>query len=270
MVATDGGADRFRLARGCTESAVALLEPVVAVAKELLILPGEGSSSDLWLWEHAERVMHLAQVLVLLPEAHEIGADEPDQTAVGVAALFADAGWAVQVARGEVSHWQVLRRPTNDIQRELGLGALQEHAAHLLPEEMVKTAVLAIRECNDRYTKVPEARALCEAENLDEIGVMYVLRQFRQYQAEGRPLEQLVVSWGRQLEYRYWDAWINDCLRWETTRHIARERLKAVEQFMLALARDRGASDLHRALEGAGVDTSAVSTARTRLSTRDS
>ncbi|MFQ5806956.1 MAG: hypothetical protein ACE5I3_10955 [Phycisphaerae bacterium] len=236
-----------------------LPKPVVAVAKDLLILRGDGSSNDLWLWEHAERVMRLAQMLALLPEVREIGDDQPDQTAVGVAALFADAGWAVQVGRGEIRPWQVLSRPTNDIQRELGVGALQDHAAQLLPAETVEVAAKAIRECNDRYTKVPAARALSEAENLDEIGVLYVLRQFRQYQAEGRPLEQLVRSWSRQLEYRYWEARINDCLRWEATRHIARERLKAVEQFMSALARDRDATDLYRVLENAGIDTSAIS-----------
>lgn len=236
-----------------------LLKPVLAAAKDLLILRGDGPSDDLWLWEHAERVMHLARMLALLPEVREIGDEPPDQTAVAAAALFADAGWAVQVRRGEIRPWQVLRRPTNDIQRELGVGALQDHTAQLLPAETLEIATRAIRECNDRYTKVPAARALSEAENLDEIGVMYVLRQFRQYQAEGRPLEQLVTSWRRQLEYRYWEARINDCLRWEATRHIARERLKAVEQFMSALARDRDASDLQRVLENAGIDTAAMS-----------
>jgi hypothetical protein len=230
----------------------------VAAAKDLLVLRGDGPSVDLWLWEHAERVMRLAQMLALLPEVREIGDEQPDQTAVAVAALFADAGWAVQVRQGEIKRWQVLSRPTNDIQRELGVGALQDHAAQLLPADTVELAIRAIRECNDRYTKVPAARALSEAENLDEIGVMYVLRQFRQYQAEGRPLEQLVLSWRRQLEFRFWDARINNCLRWEASRHIARERLKAVEQFMSALARDREATDLHRVLENAGIDTSVI------------
>jgi len=237
---------------------VALPKAVVEVAEESLVLRGEGQANDLWLWEHAQRIRHLARMLALLPEAREIGGDQPDQTAVALAALFADAGWAVQVEHGEVNHWQVLSRPTNDIQRELGVGALQDHAPALLPPETVGIAVRAIRECNDRYTKCPEARVLSEAENLDEIGIMYVLRQFRQYQAEGRPLEQLLASWTRHREYHYWDARINDCLRWETTRHIARARLEAVGQFMTALARDRDAADLRHALKSVGIDTSSI------------
>jgi hypothetical protein len=241
-----------------TESAVDKLDPLLAVARDSLVLRSDGVADDLWLWEHAERVMRLARMLALLPEVREIGGDAPHQAGVAVAALFADAGWAVQVRRGEVGRWQVLARPTNDIQRELGVGVLQDHAAKLLPAETTDIAVRAIRECNDRYTRLPEARVLSEAENLDEIGVMYVLRQFRQYQAEGRPLEQLVVSWNRQLEYRFWEARINDCLRWETTRHIARERLKAVEQFMSALARDHDAADLRRVLDDGGIDVTSM------------
>jgi hypothetical protein len=238
---------------------VALPKAVAEVAENLLVLSGDGQANDLWLWEHARRVAHLAQMLALLPEAREIGGDQPEQTAVGLAGLFADAGWAVQVHRGDISHWQVLNRPTNDVQRELGVGALQDGVTDLVPPETVGTAARAIRECNDRYSKSLEARVLSEAENLDEIGIMYVLRQFRQYQAEGRPLGQLLVSWTRHREYHYWDARINDCLRWETTRQIARARLEAVGHFMMALARDRDAADLHHALKSAGIDTSSIS-----------
>lgn len=238
---------------------MALPKAVLEAARRLLVSTGEGRGNDLWLWEHAQRVMKLAQFLALLPEAREIGGDRPDQRAVALAALFADAGWAVQVERGEVNHWQALSRPTNDVQRELGAGALRDCVGNLESPETVATAVRAIRECNDRYSKCPEAHALSEAENLDEIGIMYVMRQVRQCQTEGHPLAQLVDTWTRHREYHYWDARINDCLRWETTRHIARVRLEAVEQFMSALARDRDAADLQRALESAGIDTSAIS-----------
>lgn len=248
------------LARGHAELMVTDLKPVIAAAKDLLTLPSDSPAGDRWLWEHAARVAHLTQLLALWPEAREIGGDPPDRTAVTVAALFADAGWAVQVRRGEIKRWEVLNRPTNDFQREYGVGALQDHAGEFLLAETAQTAARAIREWPDRYTKVPEARVLSEAENLDEIGVLYVLRQFRQweYQVDGRPLEQLVASWSQLVEYRFWEARINDCLRWETTRHIARERLRAVEQFMVALARDCEATDLQRVLESAGIDTSAV------------
>lgn len=235
------------------------LRRVAAVARDLLVLhePTNGHA-HIWLWEHTERVARLAQHIALLPEAREVGNEPPDLLTATVAALFHDAGWAIEVQQKKVSHWQVLGRPTNDLQRELGAGALEEMVGELLPERVVDTATRAIRECNDRYSKVLEARVLAEAENLDEIGLMYMLRQFRQTQAEGKPMENLFVTWNRQLEYHYWEARINDCLRWETTRHMARERLKSLEHFMGSLASDAEVSDLRKRLESTGIDTSVI------------
>ncbi len=240
------------------ESLDALPKPLVRAAQRLLVLDTEGGGQDTWLWEQAQRVVTMAQMLALLPEAREIGDDPPDLAAIASGGLFLNAGWAAQVRDGSIDHWKVLSRPTNDIQREFGAGLLQEHAEGLLPDHVVERAVAAIRECNDRFTRLPEARALAEAENLDEIGITYVLRQFRNFQAEGRPVRQLIANWTRQNEYHYWEARVNDCLRWETSRHIARERLKAVEQFMNVLARDLSAADLRRVLDTGGLDVARV------------
>ena len=233
---------------------MALPKELIDAARDLLVVSDESGRPDLWLWERAERVMNLAQMIAVFPEVREVGDDPPDLAAVAAAGLFADAGWAIQVRQGEVDCWRLLGRPTNEIQRELGVSALNECARTHLSADSLEIATQAIRECNERYTRLPEARALAEAENLDDIGIMYVLRQFRQHQSEGRPLEQLVLNWSRQVEYRYWEARINDCLRWEFTRHLARERLKSVEQLMLAVARDRDAADLKNALNNAGIE----------------
>lgn len=224
-------------------------EAVISRARELLTIRVDGVT-DLSLWEHSERVAQSAELLARLPEW---GADRPDPLACGVAALFHDAGWAVQFHDGTVSRWQLLARPTNDMQRELGAGALIERVGNLLPHETVEIATEAIRHLNVRNTALVAARVVAEAEALDEVGVLFLLRQFRQYQAEGRPLEQLLTAWLRQLEYRYWDARINDGLAIEVTRAIARERLKSVEQFMQSLARDRELGDLRAVLRERGL-----------------
>lgn len=235
---------------------MASLEPILTTARELLILRASSSAADHWLWEHSERVMRLSRMIALLPE---FGEERPDPTAVALAALFHDAGWAVQAKQGQVSCWQVLARPTSDVQRELGVKALRDRTAGLIEPETLELAAGAIRECNNRFSSLPEAQALSEAENLDEIGVLSVLRQFRQHQVEGKPVEQLLVTWTRQLEYHYWDARISDYLRFETTRRIARERLASVELFMSALARDRESVDVLKALKAEQIDITSVS-----------
>lgn len=225
------------------------IERISAVARKLLVLPG-ASQPDEWLWEHTQRVVDLAGMISVLPE---VGDERPDAVTVTLAALFHDVGWATQVHAGQVKSWQVLSRPTSDLQREYGAAALLEHGAGLFSAELVDLAAEAIRQCNDRTTGLPEAIVLAEAENLDDIGVMYVLRQIRHAQGDGRPLQQFVQTWNRQLEYRYWDARINDCLRFPTPREIARQRIQAVEAFLSALARDRESADFRQLLRARGI-----------------
>ncbi|MBU0639244.1 MAG: HD domain-containing protein [Planctomycetes bacterium] len=227
------------------------LDRVMAVAKQLLTERSGSEPVDLWLWEHSERVMRFTKLIAVLPELADSRAD---RSALAVAGLFHDAGWTGHVHHGNTERGRVLSRPTNDIQRELGAALAEDKVRHLVPSETLRRAVEAIRQCNDRYTELIEAQILAEAENLDEVGTMYLLRQFRQYQAEGRPIEQLMAIWVRQKEYQYWDARINDCFRFETTRQLARERLAAVDQFMSALARDHEATDLRRVIREAGLD----------------
>jgi hypothetical protein len=217
------------------------IERVIPLAKQLLTLPMGDTRQDLWLWEHSERVMRLVGLLARLPE---VGAKAADPDALAVAALFHDAGWVLEYHQGRCERWQLLTRPTNDLQRELGAAMLLEEAGPLLAGPVAHRAAEAIRHCNDRKTNLLEACLLAEAEALDEVGVTYILRQFRQYQAEGRPLQQLADTWRRQQEYHYWEVRLNHSFRYETTRALARQRLAAVDAFMLALDRDLRGDDV--------------------------
>ncbi len=225
------------------------IERILPLARQLLVLPIGEAHHDLWLWEHSERVMRLTQMVATLPE---VNGESADRTALAVAALFHDAGWIPEHYQGRYQRWQLLTRPTNDIQRELGAAMLLEEAGHLLGGPTARLAAEAIRHCNDRKTEMLEARILAESEALAEMGVMYVLRQFRQYQAEGRPLQQLWDSWKRQGEYHYWEVRLADGFHYETTRDLARRRLDAVDAFMKALAQDLQGDDLARRLDELG------------------
>lgn len=222
------------------------IERVVVLARQLLTIPIIEPRRDLWLWEHSERVMRLTQALRALPE---IAGQTPDPDALAAAALFHDAGWALECQDGRCERWQMVARPTNDIQRELGAALLQEQAGHLLPGPTLRLACDAIRQCNSRRTELLEATILAEAEALDEVGPVYLLRQFRQYQGEGRPLQQLVDSWQRQKEYHYWEVRLAEGFHYETTRTLARRRLEAVDAFVTALGRDLRGDDVTDALK---------------------
>lgn len=225
------------------------IERLLSLGKRSLVVAIDETREDLWLWEHAQRVTHLGQAIGAIPE---LRAETPDALALQAAALFHDAGWITEYQQGRWKRWQLLGRPTNDIQRELGAALLQEEAGALLPASSARRAGDAIRQCNNRKTELLEARILAEAEALDEMGSMYLLRQFRQYQAEGRPLQQLVDTWQRQKEYRFWELRLQDGFYWDTTRALARQRLAAIETFMTALARDLHGQDVRQALTRLG------------------
>lgn len=214
---------------------------ILALAKRLLTLPIDDTRRDLWIAEHAERVMHHALAIADLPQH---AATATHREALVTAALFHDAGWVVEFQQGRWDRWQLLTRPTSDIQRDLGAAMMLEEVTSIIDPAVARRAADAIRECNHRNTSLHEARLLAEAEALDEVSVMYILRQFRQYQAEGRPLEQIVNTWDRHQEYQFWDVRLRDGFHWDETREIARRRLQSVGQFMAAL---------RQGLEGADV-----------------
>ena len=231
------------------------MERLVPLARRLLVLPLDDARNELWLWEHSERVMRLTQALPRIPE---LQGQPIDLEALVAAALFHDAGWALDTQQGRVARWQLLTRPTNDIQRELGAAMLLEEAGHLMPAPLARLAADAIRQCNDRRTPLREARILAEAEALDELGAMYLLRQFRHYQGEGRPLQQIVDTWQRQKEYRYWDVRLNNGFHFETTRGLARRRLQAIDTFMSNLGSDLHGDDVTHFVETQGTDAAPI------------
>lgn len=225
------------------------LAQLVVVARDLLTLR-DGAVTDLWLWEHTQRVVSLARMLSLLPD---FGDEPPDDAVVCVSALFHDVGWADQVRQGVVPRALVLSRPTSDVQRELSIEALRERGSGLAPAAVIDAAVTAIRECNRRAPSTPEARVLAEAESVDEIGLMYVLRQLRQGHADGRSIAKILEGWRRQLEYKFWEARINEGLRFDATRRLARQRLTEMELLMGMLARESDAADLRVMLKQMGL-----------------
>jgi hypothetical protein len=227
------------------------LEHLLQLARQHLAIPVNGAAPDLWLWEHSQRVMALTGLVARLPE---IGG-QPDVDALVAAALFHDAGWVIEFHQGRYRPHQMLGRPTSDLQRELAAGLFAEEIGNLLPQGTAYLAAEAIRHCNDRGDPPLEARVLAEAEALDEVGTLYLLRQFRQYQAEGRPVQQLVQSWKRQEEFRFWELRLSGGFRYTATRELARARLAAVGAFIAALERDLNGDDLRHLLPAESAST---------------
>ena len=206
-------------------------ERILAIAKSELMLELDGVKEP-WLWDRAQRVLRSARGLA---ESLRTVEAQIERDALETAALFHATGWSEQVRAGQVQRWQLLARPTNDVQRELAASILQEKAAHLLPARILRIACDAIRQSSAKDTQVPEARLLGDAIALDEMGAIYIVQQMRNYAAEGRDLAQFVETWKRQQEYRYWELRLQNGFRCDVSRDLARRRLHAVQQFAESL-----------------------------------
>lgn len=225
----------------------ALGEPTVATEAiwkqaepDLLIALGSGRADPI-IWEHTVRVVGLALQTAALPE---LTGQRIDRSALVAASLYHDAGWALQARKQEVSRSDLLTRPTNDTQRELGASMLEQRAARLLPEASVRLAARAIREAGRKGVQQTEAHVLAEADNLDQIGPQAVWLTMRRHAADARGIDAMLDAWHRQQEYRYWEARLRECFRFKATREMARRRLEAVERLMTDLRRAHRLEDV--------------------------
>jgi HD superfamily phosphodiesterase len=214
---------------------------------DLLIALGAGKS-DLVVWEHSIRVVGVSLQMLALPD---LAGQRIDRNALVAAGLYHDAGWSFQARKQQIPCAEVLTRPTTDAQRELSATLLEQAASRLLPEATLRAAARAIREAGRRDTQMAEACVLAEADNLDQIGPQAVWLTMRRSTTDARGIDAVLDAWRRQREYRYWEARLRECFRYETTRRLARQRLEAVERMMNDLARAHRLEDVAEFLAGA-------------------
>ncbi len=144
----------------------------------------------------------------------------------------------------------MLASPTSDQQRRAGADLLLEMAGQVLEPRQLARAAQAIRDCNLRSTDLIEAQLLSESENLEEIGAIGIWRLARKCLAEGRSIVDMLNSWSRQREYHYWEARVNEGLRFDFTKRLAQQRLARMERFMVQLADESQLQDFSELVAG--------------------
>ena len=217
-----------------------------SIAQNDLLLRREDGGTDAVILDHSVRVARTALQFAGLAE---LDSRRIDRTALYAAALYHDAGWVVEYADDPKDTSYLLAEPTSDVQRELGAGLLEEKLVGQISRASVSTAAGAIRRCNLKEPDQIEAVLLAEAENLDEIGPLFIGRILRRYAGDSRGLSAVIGAWQRQQEYRFWQARIKDCFRLPIARQLAEARLAQLEPFMDALATSHRGDDVTEAIE---------------------
>ena len=212
-------------------------------AREGLVISDGRGGEDVFMWEHTVRVTQAARQVAGGPDVPQA---DLDLDALTAAALYHDAGWAMQYRQGLINRAELLAKPTSDPLREAGAGLLETELAGVLSPGSLKRAAEAVCSHSQRKCELAEALVLGDAHSLDEIGTLSFWHTVRRQAMEGKGVQAALDTWKRQKEYRFWEARI-DNFRFESVRELARRRIQRLESFMAALASEHNGGDLRAA-----------------------
>ncbi len=215
-------------------------EPFCRHACTQLVISGADGVQDHFLWEHTVRVTGSIPHIVRLSGVNRA---EIDLLGLFIASLYHNAGWVLQVRDRATDRFEVLAKPTSDMQRELAAGLVEETLREPAGAGSIDVASRAIRQMNSRSTDMLEAQILADAEGLDEIGPLFFWQMVRHQSARGRAIEACIEAWKSKQEYDFWNARLNR-FRFDAVRRVARARLRALEQYIEAVTHQARAQDL--------------------------
>ena len=85
---------------------------------------------------------------------------------------------------------------------------------------------------------------LSDARNLEDMGAVGLYHEFRKYVIHGKGVAEVLDSWKRKIDYRYWQARLKESFRFESVRRVAQQRHETTEYFMNQLSTENAARDL--------------------------
>ncbi len=93
-------------------------------------------------------------------------------------------------------------------------------------DQLLAQTLNLLEQMPERAPKLPEARLLADAVNLDDFGVSGLIVQSFQLARQGDGLSQLIDGAEKRELYGYWDARLKDGFHFEPVRRIAQVRLE--------------------------------------------
>ena len=213
------------------------------IAREVLTRPAPGGDEDNWLWDRTQRILRNVEHICRLPELVE--ADVPiDRFCLVAATCFADSGFTRYAEAEDVSSRLVLTDVNSSDLREFSTQIVSDKLAETLSAAKIDKINNIIVESGSREANLTEAKILSDARNLDDMGAVGVLNEFRRNVIRGKGVSDVMESWKRKVDYRYWQARLKESFRFETVRKIAVQRFAATEYIMNQLKIENSAQDL--------------------------
>ncbi len=148
--------------------------------------------------------------------------------AVKAACFFVDSWCAADVRAGRFDPYSLPIVTPTEQQADAAADVADPAMGAVVDAVTRELAVSAIRFSASRATRMPEAQVVAEAVGLDSIGPVWLTAQINRCATEARPLASIVQQWRRQQDYRYWPGRIEETLRFDASRALARKRLEAL------------------------------------------
>jgi HD superfamily phosphodiesterase len=217
------------------------IEPIIEIARGVLVGRSPLGRDDTFLFDHSLRVMRVAQRLA---SCREVRAWRMDRFALAVAALFHQAATGrLEEERRTSTVYAAATMSAEDVKlysAELAGDRLRGKA----PARQLELVQEIIRRAHDATIDLAEAKVLSDADSLDDIGALGVWRDLRRHVLEGRAVADASRAWEQREQYGYWATRVGDVFNLATARRLAESRLGAARAFMQQLASERDAADL--------------------------
>jgi HD superfamily phosphodiesterase len=217
------------------------LEPIIELARTVLVGRSPFGREDTFLFDHSLRVMRVAERLSACCEVREW---RLDRFALSVAALFHQGATVRLEEERQMSTVYAAATMSAEDVKEYSAELAGDRLAGCLPQRQLECVQEIIRHVHDASSDIAEAKIVSDADSLDDIGALGIWRDLRRNILEGRGVEEAVRAWQRREQYGYWEARMREALRLETSRRLASGRLAAARAFMQQLSRERDASDI--------------------------
>jgi len=217
-------------------------ESVRELAKEALISALSGELG-VFLWERAQRLVRSVEYISQLPKLAEAGL-KVDRFCLTAAAYFSEAGLACYPE----SKVRAAKSGFGDVNGEdlpgFSAGVAEQKLAGVIETFRIGKITRIIIESGSRSTGMAEAMILADARNLEDMGLVGVLNEYRRCICRGRGVSEVLQKWKKKTEYRYWQARLEDGFRFEQVRKIAEQRLCAAGEFMDRLEAEAQGQDI--------------------------
>jgi hypothetical protein len=219
------------------------LDAVRDLAEQALTVRRPTGGLNNSLWDRAQRLVRTVEYICGLDDLAKKSV-QIDRFCLIAATYFNEAGLArhlgTQGQGAEPGNFEA----NGDELLDLSTKVVEERLADAVERAKIEKINRIITESGRRSAGMMEAMILSDARNLEDMGAAGVLNEFRRFVCTGKSICDVVQSWRKKKDYRYWQARLKEGFRFEQVRRLAEQRLCTVEQFMKQLEVEVQAQDL--------------------------